>query len=111
MTSSPYLRLLMRLYPRAYRERYGAEMEAFHAHERASGAGGPAFVARLTCDHARAAGAVRLREGGEAMRAILDDLRGGARSVRRAPAFTAFAVLTLALGIGATTAVFSVVDR
>lgn len=111
MVPSPYLRFLMRLYPRAYRERYGAEMESFHAQERASGAGGPGFVARLTWDHVRAAGAVRWREGGETMRAILDDLRGGARSVARAPAFAAFAVLTLALGIGATTAVFSVVDR
>ena len=111
MNRSRHLRLLMRLYPKAYRTRYGAEMEAFHAQERASGAGGPGFAVRLTWDHVRAAGAVRWREGGETMRAILDDLRGGARSVARAPGFAAFAVLTLALGIGATTAVFSVVDR
>ncbi len=38
------------------------------------------------------------------------DLRIGARSLRRAPAFTAVAVLTLALGIGISTAVFSLVD-
>ena len=41
--------------------------------------------------------------------ATLRDLRYAARGLGRAPALTAAAVLTLALGIGATTTVFSVV--
>jgi predicted permease len=43
--------------------------------------------------------------------ALVQDLRFAVRSLWNRPAFAAIAILTLALGIGATTAVFSVVDR
>jgi len=44
------------------------------------------------------------------METILHDLRFGGRLLIRKPAFTAIAVITLALGIGANTAIFSVVN-
>jgi putative ABC transport system permease protein len=68
-------------------------------------------AARRECGNLHAAKEQVRSYGWEnALRTFLADLRFGARQLLRYPGFTAVGVLTLALGVGASTAIFSAVD-
>src|SRR5205823_1593911 len=55
--------------------------------------------------------AYRERAGLPFLDTLMQDVRYALRGLRRNPAFALTAIVTLALGMGASTAVFSVVDR
>ena len=99
-------RVLLSLYPREFRDEYGREMGLVFAdrYRDASTAGARALLWAPVI-------AGILREAPkEHARMIGQDLRDVCRTLRRSPLVTVSVVITLALGMGANTAVFSVLD-
>ena len=99
-------RLLLRVYPASFRYEYGEELARLFAERRrqSSAAGRLALWAEAVGDALGTAPRVHLD-------ILRQDLRYTWRTLSRTPGFVAAAIVVMALGIGATTAVFSVTDR
>jgi putative ABC transport system permease protein len=114
-------RRMIRLYPADFRERFGGDLErdfadlltqrgVYAAWRRVS----TDWSRSLTDTHAYAHGERRRLPipppGERPMSSLMFDVRHAVRSLSRAPIFTGVTVLTLALGIGANSAIFSLVN-
>jgi len=99
-------RALLFLYPTSFRHEYGGEMAAVFASQQRDAT---TLFARLSL---WIAALVEIVTGATAVHldVLGRDLRVAARQVRRAPGFAATAVVLIALGTGANTAVFAVAD-
>ncbi|MCH7825842.1 MAG: ABC transporter permease, partial [Acidobacteria bacterium] len=124
LASAPFgFRVLMMAFPRDFRERHGRDL--LELYRDYSAAGRPASRVGAAWDllrngfgtrgdDLRPAGARRKhqlpRKRNTGMDSMWQDVKFGARMLRKSPAFTAVAVLSLAIGIGANTAVFGFID-
>src|ERR1041384_8412197 len=94
-------RALLRAYPAEFRDEYASEMTQLY-HDRAADEAPARVWTDLVADLLRTAPK-------EHAHVLLADLRYAFRLIRKAPLFAASVILTVALGIGATTAIFTVV--
>ena len=115
-------RFLLGLYPREFRARFASDLEAdFGDLLRTRGALAtwrrvvPDLLRSVPLTHAgaratRKRARVMAGKGERPMHSLPSDLRHACRVLRKAPVFTAVTVITLAFGIGANSAIFSLVN-
>jgi putative ABC transport system permease protein len=96
-----WYRRLLHLYPKDFRDEFGGEMTRLYR-DRGREEAWWSLWSSLLLDIVRTAPS-------EHLTMLRQDLRHAWRGLRRTPVITATAMLTLALGVGASTAVFSVV--
>jgi predicted permease len=99
-------RLLLRLYPASFRNEYGTEMAAIVARRLREAGPFQRIVVWLDVVADTVGNAAQIHA-----QLTVQDLKYAARTLSRTPSFTITAVLVSAIGIGATTAAFSITDH
>src|SRR5262249_51449915 len=105
MKPDRFYTILLRLYPSAFREEYEKEMRAAFRQSRRSESG----AMRRTLLWFSVATDTLATAPGEHLDMLMNDIRYTLRGLRKTPAFAAAVLTTIALGIGATTAIYSLV--
>ncbi len=105
MKPDRFYAILLRLYPSAFREEYEREMRAAFRRRRRDESG----VARRALLWLSVVGDTLATAPGEHFNMLLSEIRYTLRGLRKTPAFAAAVITTMALGIGATTAIYSLV--
>ena len=121
-TSQAIYRALLRIYPREFRARFASDLQADFA-DLLQAHGTMAAWLRVVADLCRSVPGTHMRaraerqraratayQGETAMGSLKSDVRHAVRALVKAPVFTVVTVVTLALGIGANSAIFSLVN-